>query len=85
MRTIRFSKHAAEDQARCPARHRRRIAAKIFHLALEPCSEEAHELAGYPYQWASVGEYRIVGRVLEDVVYIIRIGRHCTQETDRQP
>lgn len=76
MLKIEFSKSAAKDIEKFPAKIQRQIALKIHDLRNNPDQPDSSNLKGHaPYKRVSSGEYRIIYYIKDETIYIDFIGK----------
>lgn len=81
MLKIEFSKQAAKDIQKFPAKIQRQIALKIHDLRSNPNQSDVANLKGHaPYKRCSCCEYRIIFYIKEDVIYLDFIGKRNDDE-----
>ncbi|MEZ5691601.1 MAG: type II toxin-antitoxin system RelE/ParE family toxin [Rickettsiales bacterium] len=68
--------------AKIPNKHARQILTKIYQLQTNPKLQDSKQLQGYDnvYLRTDSGEYRIIYRYTEDILYIILIGKRNDDE-----
>ena len=76
MLRIEFSKSAAKDVEKFPAKIQRQIALKIHELRENKTQSDVAYLKGHaPYKRATCGEYRIIFFIKDETVFVDFIGK----------
>lgn len=77
MRTfsISLSKRSAKFLKTVHPRHAKQLKVKLLKLRTVPFPQDAKKLVGYPFFRVDVGEFRIVYKVADNILYITLIGK----------
>ena len=81
MLTVNISRHAHKFLLKLPTKHARQIKSKIEALIAFPVPADSKQLVNYfPYRRADQGEYRIIYKVENDILYIVLVGKRNDDE-----
>ena len=67
-----------------PPKQYRQVTRKIIMLMANPQPADAERLKGYDYSRVTVGEYRIIFDVRDDVLRVVAIGKRNDDEVYRR-
>ena len=84
MRRINLSKRAQKFLDQLPPKQRRQVSGKLLELAKDPTPADSGQLKGFPYLRADIGEYRIICRYDDDVLYAPIVGKRNDDDVYRQ-
>ena len=81
MLTINISKHAQKFLEKVPLKHARQLKSKIQALMVNPLPPDTKQLVDYfPYRRADQGEYRIIYKVENEILYVVLVGKRNDDE-----
>jgi len=84
MLRLNLKDHAQRFIKRLPPKHAGQVLRKIAALQKDPLPPDSKQLGGAIYRRADVGEYRIVYRVADKVLYIPLIGKRNDDDVYRR-
>ena len=85
MLTVEFSDVAEKFARRLPPKQKSQVGRRINALSVDPFAFDTRELHGLkPFRRADVGEYRIIYRVSEAVLYVALVGKRNDDEVYRK-
>jgi mRNA interferase RelE/StbE len=77
------SRQAEKFLRSLPEKHAVQIARKISSLLVDPLPHDAKQLKGHDFLRADVGEYRIIYKAADGVLYLALIGKRNDDEVYR--
>ena len=80
MRKLEIERAAYKFFSHFDAKQYRQVGKKVFSLLLHPQPADCSKLKGYDYRHVDVGEFRIVYRFDDEIVYVILIGKRTDDE-----
>ena len=80
MLEIRISRHSEKFMMSVSPKHARQIKTKFNALRLEPFPHDTKQLIGFPFYRTDVGEYRIVYKVEQTILFIVLVGKRNDDE-----
>ena len=85
MREVNLSKDAGKFLKKLPPKHRRQMAERILGLSENPLAVDTSKLRGYDdYRRADIGEYRIIYRFSQSMVFVTLLGKRNDDEVYRR-
>jgi len=75
MLRLDLTKKALAFLDKLPPKQFKQVSKKIFSLMVNPKPHDSKELKGQPYRRTDIGEYRIIYRVVENVLKIALVGK----------
>jgi mRNA interferase RelE/StbE len=85
MPTPDLSKRARDFINKLQHKHAKQVLLKIIDLCTEPSPPDSRKLEGSPegYRRTDIGEYRIIYRVVGDILEILLVGKRNDDEVYR--
>lgn len=80
MLDIRISRLSQKFIVKLPLKHINQIKTKLHELRRDPYPHDSKQLIGFDYYRADVGEYRIIYKTEENVLFIILVGKRNDDE-----
>ena len=74
--SISLSKRSAKFLKTIHPRHAKQLKIKLLGLKTVPFPQDTKKLVGYPFYRVDVGEFRIVYKATDNILYINSIGKH---------
>ncbi len=84
MLLLSLSKTAVRFLDSLPPKQFRQVVRRVVMLMADPRPADADELRGHPYWRVTVGEYRIVYDVVDNVLRVLVIGKRNDDEVYRK-
>lgn len=85
MYEVNLSKDAEKFLKKLPPKHRRQVAERILGLSENPRASDASKLRGYDdYHRTDIGEYRIIYRFSQTIIFVTLIGKRNDDEVYRR-
>jgi len=67
-----------------PPKQFRQVARRIIMLMADPRPADAERLRGYEYSRVTVGEYRVIFDIRDDVLCVVAVGKRNDDEVYRR-
>ena len=80
MLDIRISRLSQKFIVKLALKHINQIKTKLHELRQDPYPHDSKQLIGFDYYRADVGEYRIIYKTEENVLFIILVGKRNDDE-----
>ncbi len=80
MLRIEIDSKAKKFLVKIPSKHAKQIGSKLYQLQADPKPHDSMLLKGYDYWRADSGEYRIIYKFTDEVLYIVLIGKRNDDE-----
>jgi mRNA interferase RelE/StbE len=77
---IRLSKHSQKFLTSVHPRHAIQLRSKILSLKDNPYPQDSKQLINYDYFRVDAGEYRIVYKLTDNILFIVLIGKRNDDE-----
>ena len=85
MLVVDFSRAAERFSLRLPPKRKGQVGRRINALAENPYASDTRELAGFaPLRRADIGEYRIIYRFSQAMVFVTLLGKRKDDEVYRK-